>query len=252
MATSSSGFGIPDWDSRFQILSICVIWRSQNHYLLIIKKMEGDVAELASGVKRKRELIAHKKSLLMRLNLVECPADEVVEADVCPATECGSGGAAYVPNGKDTGVSVDSDVVTSSSTGSSSVSSDTNTSTCLQAVFIPSFLPPFPKKILETRIKVPVSMQCENCENCMYEGRKLTAQREIIEDEDYLGTSEYRFYVKCCQCSAEIVLKTNRKVNDYEIERGASRLSKSEAQRCMLEKFKSCNDNASTTGDPQS
>ena len=41
--------------------------------------------------------------------------------------------------------------------------------------------------------------------------------------EEYLGITVYRFYFKCPQCSAELVMKTDPKNSDYTVEAGASR-----------------------------
>ncbi|VDO84130.1 unnamed protein product, partial [Soboliphyme baturini] len=67
-------------------------------------------------------------------------------------------------------------------------------------------------------------------------GKKFNARRETVEDDDYLGLSIFRFYIRCPRCLAEITFKTDLKNCDYAEEHGAARLF--EAEKLLIEKEK--------------
>ena len=76
---------------------------------------------------------------------------------------------------------------------------------------------------IEVRMMLPFSIQCENCGEYMYRGKKFNSRKEDVQDEDYLGMLIFRFYIKCSVCNAEITFKTDPKNSDYTMEHGASR-----------------------------
>jgi hypothetical protein len=54
-------------------------------------------------------------------------------------------------------------------------------------------------------------------------GKKFNSKSEIVKGEDYMGIRKFRFYIKCCVCSAEITFKTDPQNSGYTCESGASR-----------------------------
>jgi hypothetical protein len=93
--------------------------------------------------------------------------------------------------------------------------------------FDPSMIPRIKKKTkdktCEVRMMLPFSMQCSTCGEFMYRGKKFNSKKSDCEGEDYMGIRRFRFFIKCCVCSQEIVFKTDPKNADYELERGATR-----------------------------
>lgn len=92
--------------------------------------------------------------------------------------------------------------------------------------FDPSIIPKMKRdkdKKIEVRMMLPFSLRCNTCGEYMYRGKKFNSKSEICKGEDYLGIKRFRFYIKCCVCSAEITFKTDPKNSDYECEYGASR-----------------------------
>ncbi len=92
--------------------------------------------------------------------------------------------------------------------------------------FDPSILPKFKRekdKKIEVRMMLPFSMRCNTCGEYMYMGKKFNSKSEIVKGDDYMGIRKFRFYIKCCVCSAEITFKTDPKNSGYECESGASR-----------------------------
>ena len=78
-------------------------------------------------------------------------------------------------------------------------------------------------KTIEVRMMLPFSLRCNTCGEYMYKGKKFNSKSEIVKGDDYMGIRKFRFYIKCCVCSAEITFKTDPKNADYECESGASR-----------------------------
>lgn len=92
--------------------------------------------------------------------------------------------------------------------------------------FDPSLIPKFKRAkntLIEVRMMLPFSLRCNTCGEYMYMGKKFNSRSEIIKGEDYMGIRKFRFYIKCCVCSAEITFKTDPKNSGYECESGASR-----------------------------
>lgn len=72
------------------------------------------------------------------------------------------------------------------------------------------------------RMMLPFSLKCYTCGYYLYIGTKFNMRKETC-DEDYLGISIYRFYMKCTYCYSEITIKTDPKNSDYVCEHGGSR-----------------------------
>ena len=81
--------------------------------------------------------------------------------------------------------------------------------------------PPGPRT-QTVRLMAPFSMQCSQCGEYIYKGRKFNARKETT-DEKYYAIAIYRFYIRCTRCSAEITFKTDPQHMDYTCERGAKR-----------------------------
>lgn len=73
------------------------------------------------------------------------------------------------------------------------------------------------------RLMAPFNMRCLTCGEYIYKGKKFNAKKETCLDEEYLGLSIFRFYIRCNQCASEIAFKTDPKNTDYVCEIGASR-----------------------------
>jgi hypothetical protein len=78
---------------------------------------------------------------------------------------------------------------------------------------------------IEVRMMLPFSIQCNNCGEYMYRGKKFNSRKEDVplEEENYHGIRIFRFYIKCNVCNTEITFKTDPKNSDYAMEHGASR-----------------------------
>ncbi|KRZ32657.1 Coiled-coil domain-containing protein 94, partial [Trichinella pseudospiralis] len=85
------------------------------------------------------------------------------------------------------------------------------------------------------RVMAPFNMKCNTCGEYIYKGKKFNARRETVDDEDYIGLSIFRFYIRCPQCLAEITFKTDLKNCDYAEEHGATRLF--EAEKMLMNKL---------------
>ncbi|UYV65152.1 CCDC94 [Cordylochernes scorpioides] len=73
------------------------------------------------------------------------------------------------------------------------------------------------------RLMAPCNMRCTTCGEYIYKGKKFNARKETVENEEYLGTKVFRFYIKCPRCLAEITFKTDPANADYAVEHGATR-----------------------------
>jgi hypothetical protein len=67
------------------------------------------------------------------------------------------------------------------------------------------------------------ALRCITCGEYIYKGRKFNAMKETCLDEEYLGLSIFRFYIRCTMCASEIAFKTDPKNCDYVCEIGATR-----------------------------
>ncbi|KAH0794646.1 coiled-coil domain-containing protein [Histomonas meleagridis] len=75
----------------------------------------------------------------------------------------------------------------------------------------------------DVRFMLPMSIQCKNCGDYMFQGTKANARKELCYDEFYLDIPVYRIYFHCKNCYSEITIKTDPKNCDYIVEQGASR-----------------------------
>lgn len=73
------------------------------------------------------------------------------------------------------------------------------------------------------RIMAPFSMKCTTCGEFIYKGRKFNSQKETNMEQKYLNIQIYQLHIKCTRCSAEIILRTDPKNNDYAMVKGAIR-----------------------------
>ncbi|CAN8255321.1 unnamed protein product [Cochlearia groenlandica] len=71
------------------------------------------------------------------------------------------------------------------------------------------------------RFMLPVRTRCNTCGNYMSEGTKFNSRQEDADDM-YLTIKIFRFYIKCTNCSAEIIIKTDPKNSSYTMESGAT------------------------------
>lgn len=83
-------------------------------------------------------------------------------------------------------------------------------------VSLPTFIPIWSKQTSHE--------QCTACGEVIYSGRKINARKERT-DLMYNDITVYRFYIECARCSQEITFKTDPKNMDYEVEKGANRIS---------------------------
>ncbi|KAK2019566.1 DUF572-domain-containing protein [Colletotrichum eremochloae] len=78
-------------------------------------------------------------------------------------------------------------------------------------------------KVQTVRIMAPFSMKCTTCGEYIYKGRKFNSRKETNQAERYLNIQIHRFHIKCTRCSAEIILRTDPKIADYAVVKGALR-----------------------------
>ncbi|KAK7973349.1 hypothetical protein PG988_007483 [Apiospora saccharicola] len=78
-------------------------------------------------------------------------------------------------------------------------------------------------KVQTVRLGAPFSLCCLTCGEYIGKGRRFNARKETNQEEKYLGTQIFRFYIRCPRCSAEITFKTDPKLADYVCEKGAKR-----------------------------
>ncbi|KAI6703339.1 hypothetical protein NL676_012475 [Syzygium grande] len=96
--------------------------------------------------------------------------------------------------------------------------------------FDPSRLPvrKFLRRQIKVRIKLPMSIRCDTCENHIRQGTKLHSRKEEVAGETPLaaGIKRFRFYFKCTKCSAVLTIKTYHPPQDpdYVVESGATRI----------------------------
>ncbi|XP_024020489.1 coiled-coil domain-containing protein 94 homolog [Morus notabilis] len=75
------------------------------------------------------------------------------------------------------------------------------------------------------RKMLSMGIRCNLCGNFMYRGTKVNARKEDVIAEKYLGSQIqiYRFYFRCSQCAAEIIMKPDPQNSDYVVESGSTR-----------------------------
>ncbi|KZL83123.1 mrna splicing protein yju2 [Colletotrichum incanum] len=78
-------------------------------------------------------------------------------------------------------------------------------------------------KVQTVRIMAPFSMKCTTCGEYIYKGRKFNSRKETNQAEKYLNIQIHRFHIKCTRCSAEIIFRTDPKIADYAVVKGALR-----------------------------
>ncbi|KAM0324088.1 hypothetical protein ACHAQA_008278 [Verticillium albo-atrum] len=78
-------------------------------------------------------------------------------------------------------------------------------------------------KTQAVRIMAPFSMKCLTCGEYIYKGRKFNSRKETPQGERYLGIQIFFFSIRCTRCSAEIIFRTDPKINDYTVVKGAVR-----------------------------
>ena len=76
---------------------------------------------------------------------------------------------------------------------------------------------------IQSRIMLPMSVQCTQCGEFVYKGKKFNARKEYVAGADYLGIKRWRFYFRCPSCLQEMTFKTDPQHGGYEVEKGARR-----------------------------
>ncbi|KAL1221207.1 hypothetical protein V5N11_011009 [Cardamine amara subsp. amara] len=72
------------------------------------------------------------------------------------------------------------------------------------------------------RYMLPFRVRCNTCGNYMSEGTKFNCCEEDVIGETYVGIKIHRFYFKCTNCCAELILKTDPQNSSYVVESGAT------------------------------
>jgi flagellar motility protein MotE (MotC chaperone) len=76
---------------------------------------------------------------------------------------------------------------------------------------------------IESRIMLPMSIQCLRCGEFMYKGKKFNGKKEDAAQMYLNRIKIYRFYIKCTACSNELTFLTDPANSDYKMESGAKR-----------------------------
>ncbi|KAK3199995.1 hypothetical protein Dsin_023410 [Dipteronia sinensis] len=68
-----------------------------------------------------------------------------------------------------------------------------------------------------------MTVRCNCCGNFIYRGTKFNCRKENVFGGNYLGCIKvFRFYFRCSNCSAELVIKTDPQNSNYVVESGAT------------------------------
>ncbi|KAJ1728280.1 Pre-mRNA-splicing factor cwf16 [Coemansia sp. Benny D160-2] len=76
---------------------------------------------------------------------------------------------------------------------------------------------------IKVRLMAPFSMRCETCGQWIGKGTKFNARKEAVEGAKFHSMQEFRFYIRCQRCAAEITYRTDYENLNYEVEKGAQR-----------------------------
>ncbi|CDK26574.1 unnamed protein product [Kuraishia capsulata CBS 1993] len=86
------------------------------------------------------------------------------------------------------------------------------------------------------RLMTPFSLKCTTCGEYISKSKKFNAKKETT-DETYFGVKVLCFHIRCPQCFAEIVFRTDPKTADFETVSGAVRNYAPKKQEQKIETF---------------
>ena len=80
------------------------------------------------------------------------------------------------------------------------------------------------KNVQQSRIMLPMSVQCERCGEYIYRGKKFNGRKDEVKGERYLGTIRiWRLSFRCPSCLNTIAIRTDPANSDYVVESGAKK-----------------------------